>query len=611
MRPLSPSRLFPLSLLLFIFLAACTAAPTPMSPSTSLPSSSPTPVPTSTDTPAPTTVPSATPVTGVTLAPTNPPAPTPTPTLAPLDPLVTAPFLYFAGWSPDSRVLAYWTYSQEEVNSLPPESATGYPPGVLHFYDTASGATCDYPFPAHYSFLLPTFAWQADGRAAVRGDDSVIRLNTPCQDDFSTVSGAEAEMFLGNPEFSPSGLYQAHAEIDTDSENGIVNYHLTITDLATQSVVNTLEWQVPQALGTYTSPGGEWVDDGLFLINSSMERGPILLRVGETPQYILQDLFHLPGTCLEAGCEYNLYATAQRDEFTGSLHVLLMASGLQESPSDVLLYHAEDGSVEPLSATYFRWPGFSPDGKWILLDPDGSSDELWLRPVDPVGSRTIRCAEGIVSPWTPAFSPNGLHLAYSTQNGLVEVMTLADQTVLGTWSLAPFETQKITWSPNGTSLAVESASFTAGEQVYTLSLITSAREGALDDAQAALTDFFRLLHEGQYAQAIPLYGGTYEILQYWNPEVDSNDFLTLWQNACEFNGLMCLQVLNIASQTQISPNGFHFVVEFMLPDGSLFVLGPCCGATEEEMPPVSQFEYTVVLGLDGQYRVTGLPVYVP
>jgi hypothetical protein len=46
-------------------------------------------------------------------------------------------------------------------------------------------------------------------------------------------------------------------------------------------------------------------------------------------------------------------------------------------------------------------------------------------------------------------------------------------------------------------------------------------------------------------------------------------------------------------------------------DGSLFVLGPCCGANETEMPPVSQFEYKVTRDASGQFVVMDLPPYVP
>jgi len=51
-------------------------------------------------------------------------------------------------------------------------------------------------------------------------------------------------------------------------------------------------------------------------------------------------------------------------------------------------------------------------------------------------------------------------------------------------------------------------------------------------------------------------------------------------------------------------------VEFVWLDGTLFKLGPCCGATEAEMPPVWQFPYTVKK-IDGQFKVMEGPVYIP
>ncbi len=52
------------------------------------------------------------------------------------------------------------------------------------------------------------------------------------------------------------------------------------------------------------------------------------------------------------------------------------------------------------------------------------------------------------------------------------------------------------------------------------------------------------------------------------------------------------------------------MVRFLTPGGEVWTLGPCCGATEEEMPPVSEFTFTVRRTSNGS-RVQTLPVYVP
>src|SRR6185436_20573902 len=107
-----------------------------------------------------------------------------------------------------------------------------------------------------------------------------------------------------------------------------------------------------------------------------------------------------------------------------------------------------------------------------------------------------------------------------------------------------------------------------------------------------------------------LYGGSYEELQNNNPNVDPSDHAKLLENACEINGHNCLPA-RTAIFKELQGDTYVFQVEFSNPDGSLFVLGPCCGADETEMPPVSQFEYHVARPADGTFRVMELPPYTP
>lgn len=107
-----------------------------------------------------------------------------------------------------------------------------------------------------------------------------------------------------------------------------------------------------------------------------------------------------------------------------------------------------------------------------------------------------------------------------------------------------------------------------------------------------------------------MYAGDLTNLQYLNPSIDEHDLETLWRNACTINGFQCLPINKILKAEKFSLNEYHLQVEFQNPDGSLFVLGPCCGASEEEMPPVSQFD-VYVIERNGEYFVTSLPVLVP
>jgi hypothetical protein len=130
-------------------------------------------------------------------------------------------------------------------------------------------------------------------------------------------------------------------------------------------------------------------------------------------------------------------------------------------------------------------------------------------------------------------------------------------------------------------------------------------------AQKALVEFFRLLHDGDYLGASDIYAGSYQWLIDVNPDLPATDHARLLQQGCQFNGLMCLEVLRAEPAQMVSPTEYLFQVEFQLEDGSLFVLGPCCGADETEMPPISTFQYRVLQAEDGSWMVEKLPQYVP
>ena len=130
------------------------------------------------------------------------------------------------------------------------------------------------------------------------------------------------------------------------------------------------------------------------------------------------------------------------------------------------------------------------------------------------------------------------------------------------------------------------------------------------EAQQTLIKFFSLLNAKKYAEADVLYGGSFEQLQVFNPDADPSNHAALWAGACEMSGLQCLTI-RTATFKNLQGDTYVFQVEFNNPDGSLFVLGPCCGANETEMPPVSQFEYKVTRNASGQFVVMDLPPYVP
>jgi hypothetical protein len=132
----------------------------------------------------------------------------------------------------------------------------------------------------------------------------------------------------------------------------------------------------------------------------------------------------------------------------------------------------------------------------------------------------------------------------------------------------------------------------------------------VEDARQTLIHFFDLLNAGEYAKADLLYGGDYAQLEVFNAKADPDDHAALWSWSCEFAGLQCLKVRTVTFKV-LQVDTYIFQVEFSNPDGSLFVLGPCCGANETDMPPVSQFTYRVTRNSENRFVVMDLPPYTP
>jgi hypothetical protein len=140
--------------------------------------------------------------------------------------------------------------------------------------------------------------------------------------------------------------------------------------------------------------------------------------------------------------------------------------------------------------------------------------------------------------------------------------------------------------------------------------IPTSLPSTMREAQEVLVEFLTLLHTKNYPEAATLYGGDYEALQVFNPGIDPDNTAALWEWVCDNQLLQCLEVRSTAFNELIG-DSYVFQVEFNNPDGSLFVLGPCCGANETEMPPVSQFEFTVSRRTVGEFVVMNTPPYVP
>jgi hypothetical protein len=130
-------------------------------------------------------------------------------------------------------------------------------------------------------------------------------------------------------------------------------------------------------------------------------------------------------------------------------------------------------------------------------------------------------------------------------------------------------------------------------------------------ALRVLENFLESLHNGKYDNAAQLYGGTFETMIDQNPGINPNDHSTLLRNACTINGAQCLQVKSAGLDKTVSDTKFVFKVDFFNADGTLFVLGPCCGGNETDSPSRSIFFLSVMKVDKNKFAVMDMPPYSP
>ena len=152
--------------------------------------------------------------------------------------------------------------------------------------------------------------------------------------------------------------------------------------------------------------------------------------------------------------------------------------------------------------------------------------------------------------------------------------------------------------------------------LLSMAVLTSCSNRGLNNgeelatAQATLESFFALLAHGAYQQAADLYGGDYKGLRSLDDAIPADDYAALWEYGCTSKAFQCYEIKDVLKSSMDKQGIFHFIVDFKLNDGDLLVVGPCCGADLTQMPPRSQFEFTVRRN-KGVFLVQDPPIFVP
>jgi hypothetical protein len=388
------------------------------------------------------------------------PSETITPTLSPVvplraTPLARAPAIHFAGWSPDSRWVAYWVSLQEDVDDYLSHGAPGFPAGTLHFTDVDTIVSCAAPASVTRD-PGSTVQWSAEGAVMLVTPDGVL-TGSPCQTDPYTTSSDytptdEEEVDLA---LSPDGRYRA-ATVLQSSEGGILTFETTIATHDGTQLLQTVAWQIDQRLGEY-GLGGEWISRNQFLIYETLSAGPLLVGAHDGVIAVATELLGLqdiPSILDDEG--YGLRAVAAPELEPDAFHLLLTGVGLEENHPAVMLYHANSEVTETLPYRAVWWTPFSADGEWLLMDERPEIDgyeghAIWIRRVQDVGGEWQLLAAGVDSTlWNTEWTEMAFY-----DDAVVTWQTFPEAELIGRWDTSPFWTHPVAWSPDGRFLVTE------------------------------------------------------------------------------------------------------------------------------------------------------------
>lgn len=370
-----------------------------------------------------------------TMTPTPPPLPTPTPITITEPPIFSGGSARLQGWSPDGRFLAYFEYTQEELD------ATEYPgsaEGTFTLYDPANSAKCQrYPLSGTYAHEGDTtgqrFIWLPDGSFfIITMNGQVIQADEPCGNDVE-LTAVFPQNLVRIENLSPDQsrlLLKAEtgyliydwrsqaitpiAEVPPDAFNNLVwspdgafigvtlagNYTgdrspiggSRVVDAATGQIIARHDWEPANALdGTFGGP--EWISPTEFVVTLSLDQGPFFMNVEGEVRPLLP-LFGLEFV----RDQVNGLADTYVNPTSGSYHILLTDFGWFGNTLPAQIYHSDTDSVEVLDVTGLQ---LTPDG--LLFYSEGYLARSITAIGAPFYSIDTPCLAALYTPPSPIF----------------------------------------------------------------------------------------------------------------------------------------------------------------------------------------------------------------
>ena len=371
--------------------------------------------------------------------------PSPTPTASAATPVATAALLRAVRWSPDSRWLAYLETDQAQL-----DQAIGAPPeSTWVLYDATTGRSCTRP-EIGVEWQL---AWEPPATLHLTTPEGV-RRSEPCGPlgPLSPSSGSATNQAAAG---SPGGEFTAQTE-RLSADSGVLRLRTTLTNLARGTIVAQAAWTIDERLGDM-GLGGEWVGPSTFLLSETLQQGPLLIETSGAVRPVLPDLFGLDSVPSILGPDaYGWVARPSIDWDAGVFHLLLSGVGEEAGFPPALLYHSQDASVETLPYRYPWRGGFTPDGRWLLMDarPEDAGYEahqVWTRPLENREDDWLLLADRVDGDaWAPDMT------SYAWLDGSrVSWRTFPEAQALGEWDADPYAAHPALISADGCRLAAE------------------------------------------------------------------------------------------------------------------------------------------------------------
>lgn len=368
-----------------------------------------------------------------------------------VEPLAKAGYFTVAGWSADSRWLAYWASTQADVDAWQPYTMPG---GILYFADTVTGEICAAETMHTETDREAAVYWQPENQIVVVLPDGAY-IGQPCG-SFTPLPDFVPPLPdpTRDPALSPNDRYRA-SSINTTDEDWTLTVTTTIVDVQSGAEVVILTWQHRGGLGDL-GLGGMWVSSTQFLIHETLAEGPLIMDVEKG---IISVLTGLPGLLLtspDPEDEYSLWAMAASGIEPDTFTLVISGVGSEAAFLPVVLYHAATGLAETLPFRHV-W-NFSPTYEWLFLYETvitggyESGYHIWGRRLADIGGEWQ-----LVTPVVDylAWRDDGNEMMFIQNENKVIWQTFPALERIGKWHTGLYRVNPVSFSPDGRFLVVQ------------------------------------------------------------------------------------------------------------------------------------------------------------